>query len=115
MSDIPKWLEQLRREAPSTSGGNLGVLRRIVTTARGDSIAGVWITPKAAGQLLWLYEQLTPPDQELFAAGCNRDFRPWLANLLACVTTGPVANLLASLLAAPAGAFVPVLEGQPGE
>jgi hypothetical protein len=115
MSGIPKWLEEFRRETPRVLEGNLGVLRRITATARGESIAGVWITPKAAGQLLWLYEQLTPGDQELFAAGCNRDFRPWLANLLACATASPVTKLLAGLLAAAPGAWAPALQGQPGE
>ena len=81
----------------------------------GDSIAGVWVTPRAAGQLLWLHDQLTPADQELFAAGCNRDFRPWLANLLTCIASGPVAKVLAGLLTAAPGQGAPALQGQTGE
>jgi hypothetical protein len=115
MSGIPKWLEEFRRGRPEVAGGNLALLRRIVATARGESLAGVWITPRAAGQLVGLYEQLAPADQELFAAGCNRDFRPWLANLLACVSTSPAAKLLAGLLAAGPGTGVPALHGQPEE
>jgi hypothetical protein len=98
MPDIPRWLEELRRQPLDAPTGNMAVLRDIIRSCQARRIDGVKTPPQAAELMLRVYDRLAPQEQELFAAECNTDFRACARKCLAAEATGPLTQLLSDLL-----------------
>jgi hypothetical protein len=94
MADVPKWLEELRRQHSEKPMGTMAVLRQIVASGEAASVSGILVPRLVAERLLHLHDSLPPREQELFVAQCNRDFRGCATRCLTLEAMKPLADLL---------------------
>jgi hypothetical protein len=101
MANIPKWLEELRRQQAEAPVGAVGLLREAVRIGEPRTVGGVDVPPEAAKVLLCWHDELPPDEQELFAAECNADFRGLARKCLVRAAVTALAQTLAQMLGAP--------------
>lgn len=97
MADVPKWLEELRRQRPEKPSGTMAVLRQIVASGEPAPLGGLLVPRQVAERLLRLHDSLPPSEQEMFVAQCNRDFRGCASRCLALEAMKPLAELLSGV------------------